>query len=332
MPLPNRTARIAMAVLLCATVSTLPTAASSKSSSATLRDGASATLRVNITKGCSAKVVGPKIKRKLSSTATLRGLRPGLYTITSRCAPVRKVRLQAGQRKKVRVAGTPSTEQSNPRQVPTTLSGSFLGSSVSDEPSTQNTTWEGTVTLTLTGPQTSIGSLNFPYAAHYRVTAIAGTVRPLPVEPNPTLCYGQNGSRTFGLADVDSLNDGGDAYAGGAYDPWAWAGHGFIYNIYVAGTTSGWQEVGTQSCPSDTGVEIQPYTLAIPSELLLTDGWTGLPSNSQPVKAGDNFTGEHKYANGNNTLTWKWDLRGSEYVSIDGPPSIPGADLTPLVP
>ncbi len=290
----------------------------------------SASLRVTLDKGCTSKVTGPKFSKKIKATKTLKNLRPGTYTIASKCAPKKRVRLKAGQRKKVRFKKT--TELLNPRSVPTTISGTFEGSNVTTPRGTLATTWQGTVTLTHTMEWQSIDSINFPFGSHYKVTALSGTVRPVPLEPNPDLCYGQTGSRTFGINDVDDF-DGGDSFPGGVYDPWGWAGRGTVYNMLVASITDGWIEVGTELCPSpNLPPSTEPYYLAIPRELLLTDGWTGLPSNSQPVAVDGRYAGTHQHEVPGGTITWSWDLRGSDYITVDGPKSIPGSDLTPLVP
>lgn len=294
--------------------------------------GSSASLRVNLGPGCTSKVKGPGMSRKVSASTTFKGLRPGTYTVRSNCGPKKRVKLKRGQRKKVTVRA-PRTTLVNPRQVPLTISGTFEGSNVASPRGTQDTTWQGTVTLERTR-EISSDSINFPYATHYKVTAISGTVRPMPLDPNPTLCYDQNGTRSFGIGDVYP-DDSGDSFPGATLDPWEWAGHGRIYNVFVQGSTDGWTEVGTQTCPVDGGMaapDVQPYSLRIPSELLLTDGWSGIPSNSQPTESNGHFKGSYSYAAPGTTISWSWDLRGSDYVTVDGPTSVPGGLLTPLVP
>lgn len=290
----------------------------------------SATLRVTLDKGCASKITGPKLSKKVKASTTLKNLRPGTYTITSKCGPKKRVKLKRGQRKKVRF--TKDTELLNPRSVPTTISGTFEGSNLANPGPGVGTTWQGTVTLTRTTESLSLDSLNFPFAAHYKVTALSGTVRPVPLQPNPDLCYGQTGSRTFGIDDADDF-DGGDSFPGGVYDPWGWAGRGTVYNILVATITDGWSEVGTELCPSpNLPPSTEPYYLGIPRDLLLTDGWTGLPSNSQPVAADGRYAGTYQRKGPGIRITWSWDLRGSDYVTVDGPATIPGSDLPPLVP
>ena len=56
--------------------------------------------------------------------------------------------------------------------------------------------------------------------------------------------------------------------------------------------------------------------MAIPRYLLLTDGWSGLPSNSQPVTSDGRLTGTDRYEAPGNTITWSWDLQGSESRSF----------------
>lgn len=207
------------------------------------------------------------------------------------------------------------------QQVPTTISGTITGRSVRvPGPGTQDVKWEASVTFTRAYETRALNSEAFPISTRYGVTAFSGSVSPIPVTPNDTLCHSQSGSRPLSIADIDTAATG-DAFQGAAFDPWGSAGRGPLYNMLVAPEFHSQPVVvGTELCPIDgSPPEVQPYAIQIPNPLLLTDGWSGLPSGAQPVADRDHFAGSYTYAAAGQEFTWTWDLRGSNYISVPKP-------------
>lgn len=244
---------------------------------------------VDASYNCSVKLKGNGITRKVPNSGVVKGLTPGTYKVVakpSKCKPKKaKVKVKKGKTVKTKVLY-------DPKQVPTSMSGTFSGEEFVNGRSYAR--WNANVTLQLEEP---IGGYTgaFETLARYRVTALTGNWT-INYQPSSECTYEGNG--TLGIDDlrIDST---------GRPDPWwtnPWNDFTYAFEAVAKGEKS-WAYTRTCTDPYSQRQEPRP----LPFRLLSTNQWSGIEPVA-PLNTGSSPSGSYTWDLGTSRYTWTWDI------------------------
>ncbi len=248
------------------------------------------TVVVSIGNGCSVKLVGPgkqKSSRKVPARGVVKGVAPGSYKLQvspkSTCkAKPSKVKVKKGKRVTAEVL-------SDPKMVPTSLTGTFSGSETSPG---VRASWSGQIMLSLS--TVGIASFpSFPQVAMYKVTSVSGSW---------TISGAVPGGCSYSGGGALSLNDF-DVNNGNLWmNPW----NNYTYAFEaVANASASWPYVAT--CPVGEGSEQRNESREPAFRLLATNRWSGIDPVA-PLPTGISPSGTYTWDQGGSSTTWTWDL------------------------